>query len=169
MLGEDTIFGLPVHALVVHFAVVLVPLAAVGVVATAVRRDWRQRYLLPIALIAVLGAGAAFMAAQSGESLEHTVKDSARQTGTPARFAEHPEQGQRAEILAMVLAACTVGLFVMEQPLARDRGITDLHVNGAVVGCAVVAVLALGAMVIAGHSGAALVWRDLGNFVRGTG
>jgi hypothetical protein len=166
MLGVETIFGLPVHALVVHFAVVLVPLAAVGMISTAWRRDWRNRYLLPITLVAVLGAGAAFVAAQSGESLEHTVKASAREAGTSARFAEHPEQGERAEILAIVLAAGTVGLLVMEQPAVRSRGITDLQVNGAVLGCAVVAVLALGAMVIAGHSGAALVWRDLGNFVR---
>ena len=169
MLGLNKILGLPLHALVVHFAVVLVPLAAVGVLTIAFRPDWRQRYLLPIALIAILGAGAAFVAAQSGESLESTVKASARESGASANFSEHPEQGNRAEILAIVLPAGTVGLLVMEQPLARQRGITDLQVNGAVVACAVVAVLALGAMIIAGHSGAALVWKDVANFVRSGG
>jgi hypothetical protein len=168
MLGVDTILGLPVHALVVHFAVALVPLAALGVIATAWRREWRHRYMLPLAVIAVVGAGAAFAAAQSGESLEHTVRDSARETGASARFGEHPEQGDRAEILAFAFALSAVGLYTIEQPSLKRFRIKSSFTTVGVAACTVLALLAFGSMVIAGHSGAELVWKDLGNFVHAT-
>ena len=41
----DTIAGLPVHPLVVHFAVVLLPLATAGVIASALVPKIRTRYL----------------------------------------------------------------------------------------------------------------------------
>ena len=40
----DTIDGLPVHALVVHAVVVLLPLALLGTIAIAVRPAWRARF-----------------------------------------------------------------------------------------------------------------------------
>ncbi len=168
MLGVDTVFGLPVHALVVHFAVVLVPLAATGVLVTAWKSDWRQRYMLPLALIAVIGAGAAIVAASSGETLEHTVRTSAEATGASARFGDHPEQGNQAEILSIAFALGAVGLYSIEEPFLNLKrfGLTDLHTKGVIVICCVLAVLALISMIVAGHSGATLVWKDLGNFVK---
>ena len=40
----DTINGMPLHPLVVHGVVVLLPLAALGTIAIAVRPVWRRTY-----------------------------------------------------------------------------------------------------------------------------
>ena len=44
----DTVLGLPVHAIAVHAAVVLVPLMAVLTVLVAVLRRWRVRAAWPV-------------------------------------------------------------------------------------------------------------------------
>jgi hypothetical protein len=54
----DTFFGLPVHALVMHVVVVLVPLAAAGVLAIAVVPSWRTRFGVLVLAIATAGLAA---------------------------------------------------------------------------------------------------------------
>jgi hypothetical protein len=165
LLASWTITGLPAHPLIVHVAVILVPLAAIGLVATGWRADWRRHYSLPVALLAVAGALAAFLADQSGEGLEDRVRDAARAAGAVRpQLGDHPEDGQRAMILAFVLAGLAVALWAVDRwgtrfklPPWSDRAVYGV---GAVVSLA-----ALVVMVAAGHSGATLVWKDLGNFV----
>ena len=77
----DTIAGLPVHPLVVHFAVVLLPLATAGVIASALFSKIRTRYLGLSVLGVFFGTGAAFVAKQSGEAL-------AARVGLPVRHAD---------------------------------------------------------------------------------
>ena len=65
----DSIAGLPLHPLVVHFAVVLLPLGALGLVVLVLVPKWADRYgWLTVGAIAV-GTGAAFVAKESGEAL----------------------------------------------------------------------------------------------------
>ena len=71
----DKIFGLPVHILVVHAVVVLVPLCAVGAVVMLVSATWRERLRWAEVVLLTVAAGSAFVAKQSGENL----KDQARQ------------------------------------------------------------------------------------------
>ena len=58
------------HPLVVHAVVVLLPLAALGVVALAVRPAWRGRFGVLVVVIAALATAAVPLATDSGESLE---------------------------------------------------------------------------------------------------
>jgi uncharacterized membrane protein len=169
MFGIDEIAGLPVHALVVHFAVVLVPLAAIALIATGWKTDWRKRYALAIAVIAIAGAVAAFVAAQTGEDLAHTVRQSAAAAGARAPLGEHPEQGDNAEVAAITFAVAASVFFVLEQWSDQLHVLGDQVVRWrpavTYVAASGFAVLALTMMVIAGHSGAALVWKDVGNYV----
>ena len=65
----DLINGLPVHALVVHVVVVLVPLMSVVTVVFVVRPKWRPE--LPWAILGSAGAFlASFVAKESGEKLQ---------------------------------------------------------------------------------------------------
>ena len=55
----DTISGLPAHPLLVHVPVVLLPLAAVGVIVMLIRPAWHRRYrwaVLTIGAVGTLGA-----------------------------------------------------------------------------------------------------------------
>ena len=163
-LSIDEISGLPLHALVVHVAVILVPLAAVGLVATGWRPEWRKTYLLPIGLIAITGALAAILASSSGEALQDSVREAARASGTRVSFGEHPEQGDFARNMAMLFAAAVAGFWVVENWGARLR-VPAWGSNASYLVSSAIAVLAVISVIIAGHSGATLVWKDVGNFV----
>jgi hypothetical protein len=175
MLGIDTVLGLPVHVLIVHFAVVLVPLGALALLAAGWKQEWRKRYLLPIALVAIVGAGAAMVAAQSGEALQSSLSRTAEASGyqlssnaggeSDNALGDHPEQGNMAEIVSILLAGAVTGFFVLETWGHQYIEVTATHTRGAYALCSVLAVLAIAAMIAAGHSGATLVWKDLGNFV----
>ena len=157
------IAGLPAHPLVVHLAVVMAPLAAVALVSTGWRADWRRRYGPIVVALALIGALASLVAAQSGEALQEGVRRSAEAVGTTAQFGDHPEQGQLAEIAAFALAGMAIIVWATER--WREYLPAPRWTPGAAYSLALaVSVIAIGAFVVAGHSGATLVWKDLGTF-----
>ena len=62
-----TIFGLPAHPLLVHLAVVLVPVTAVAVVVATLRPAWRRRYHLPLFVMSVVGLLSILVARQTDD------------------------------------------------------------------------------------------------------
>jgi uncharacterized membrane protein len=161
VLGIDSGFGLPVHPLVVHVAVVLVPLAAFALIALGWKGEWRQRYALPIAVLALAGGAAAILAASSGETLVSSVRQAA---GTRVGFGEHPEQGDAARLFAVLFAGAATGLWILET-WREQLKLQPWTSTAAYLGSSVLGVVAIATMIVAGHSGAMLVWKDVGNFV----
>lgn len=159
----DKIFGLPAHPLLVHGAVVLVPLTALALIATGWRDAWRRAYYLPLTLLAVGGAVAAFLAKQSGEPLEESIRRAGKHVG------DHPEQGDTAFVSAVLLAGALVLLYAWQtwgESIRERLNLSGRFRLGAVSDNAVlwaaslpVAVFAVYAMIAAGHSGATLVWK----------
>ena len=87
----NNLFGLPVHPLLVHIPVVLIPLAtAIGSLLVAVRGSWRRTFAIPVAVVALAGAGGVFLAAKSGGSLEERVKET-------DLVHDHAAAGERAD------------------------------------------------------------------------
>lgn len=163
----DRLMGLPAHALIVHAAVVLVPLAMLALVVTGWRAPWRQVYALPVALLAAGGAFFAILAAGSGEPLEHRVRDAGRDQGLGrVNFGDHPEEGEMARTLAAVFALTAIGLFLVTRYGKRwnlpEWAPTAVYAVAALAGLG-----ATGIMVAAGHSGAELVWKDVGSLAAG--
>ena len=72
-----TVFGLPTHAIVVHATVVLLPLAALVVLLHAFWPAARRRLGVVTPLLAGVALVLVPLATQSGESLEHSVGESA--------------------------------------------------------------------------------------------
>jgi uncharacterized membrane protein len=139
------IFGLPVHPLVVHAVVVLVPLASLGliVMATSIKRS--KRYGGPVTLIAGIALGSAFLAMASG-------RDLAARFGYGAQ--EHFEMGEWMPWVALaVFVNCLLLWLLDKKPPKRSLPGTVLAIAGLVV-----AVVAIGATVYTGHLGAELVW-----------
>jgi len=141
------IAGLPMHPLVVHAAVVLLPLSAIVLIVLVFVPSWRTRFgWATIAGIAA-GTGAAFVAKESGEAL-------AAKIGIPA---DHALWGD-------ILVPVSVGLFVVAVAwlVLRNRAArTSSRSAVATVTGALAVVLALAATaitVIVGHSGAQAVW-----------
>ena len=151
----EELFGLPAHPLVVHAAVVLLPLAAIATVVCAAVPRWRRAYA-PLALVAaVLALGAVLFAQGSGEKLEHDVRKT-------ALVREHTEQGER--VLPWAIGVTVVAIAVTAAPsLARRR--PSIDGKGATAALVALALVAGGGAVFTtartGHSGAKATWNNV--------
>ena len=101
----DLINGIPVHPLVVHAAVVFVPLTALGLIAMAIWPRFSARYGWLVVGSGAIAAFSSFAAKQSGEALEERV-------GEPG--FDHADLGELMPIFAAVL------LVAVHRPVA-DR------------------------------------------------
>jgi uncharacterized membrane protein len=147
----DSIAGLPLHPLVVHFAVVLLPLAALGLVLLVAVPRWADRFgWLTLGVLAV-GTGAAFVAKQSGEAL-------AAQVGEPE---SHAAWGDLLPWLATGLLVLAGAWYLLHRAARRsNRG---RSAGSTVVGllAAAMALVVTGVTIVVGHSGAAAAWGDV--------
>ena len=101
----DLINGIPVHALVVHAVVVLLPLAVLGTLAIAVVPRWRQRYGWLVLAFAVVGTALVPVATSSGEALEERVGDP----------GEHAELGEQLLWFAIPLVVVLAVMLVLDR------------------------------------------------------
>lgn len=146
----DTIFGLPVHALVMHVVVVLVPLAAAGVVAIAAVPRWRERYGVVVLAIATAGLAAVPVATRSGGKLEDRLGAS----GVVARqINQHQVWGQRVIWPTLAMWLLAVALVLMDRQGRRGTAVKVVAVFAAVAALGAVA-----AVTITGHLGSTAVW-----------
>ena len=142
----DLVNGLPVHPLVVHAVVVLLPLAVVGAVALAVRPAWLRPYGPLIAGAAVLATVLMPVATSSGEALQERV-------GDPGR---HAELGDQLLWFSLPLTALLVALVYLDR--RTDAAQRTVRV---VTGLALVAALVAGVQTYrVGDSGARAAWGD---------
>ena len=85
----ETFDGLPAHPLVVHLPVVLVPLAALAVLALALRPRLLRTFGVVVTVLAGVGFAGALLATNSGEALEESFR-AAGQT-IPETLRDHAE------------------------------------------------------------------------------
>lgn len=149
----STFNGLPVHALLVHFVVVLAPLTAVLAILCAVWPAARQRLVWLVLALAVLTTGLSPLTTESGEWLEHHIEKS-------ALIEEHAELGDTMVFFALALLVAAILLAI--QHVRAHRGKTLSTALSAVITVfVVVASVATTVQVFRiGHTGANSVWHD---------
>jgi hypothetical protein len=159
----DEILGLPAHPLLVHGAVVLVPLAAAGVALIAFWPAARFRLGYAVVAIAAAGAMTAILAERSGESLEDRVDG----TELIEEHTELGETGTTAGVAVLVAAAAVVGTDVALRRRKSATADDPTPDSSSVTAAIIVGIFALvlaggGAIQVAriGHSGAKAVWND---------
>jgi len=154
----DLINGLPVHPLVVHAVVVLLPLAVVGTIAIAVVPRWRGTFGPLVVGIALVATVLVPVATSSGEALEKHV-------GDPGRHAELGDQLIWFALPLLLLSAALVWLS-RRSPSEGHGGEAGgvpprARLVSAVAALAVVAGLATAVQVYrVGDSGARAAWGD---------
>jgi uncharacterized membrane protein len=181
MLGPmlDTIFGLPVHPLVVHATVVLTPVATLLVAVCAVVPASRRRLVWPTVVACALACLTVAAAALSGGNLERRVG------GSPA-IHRHSEL---ADVLVFWVVAMSVAALLLAyvswyragapvaawlrvpDRLARRAAPAQLArlvavrwlLPAASVLSLVTAVGTMVAVVLVGHSGAQAAWAGVGS------
>jgi hypothetical protein len=167
----DTIFGLPVHALVVHATVVVVPAAALSVaLAAGWGRFRRWAGFLPL-LLSGLAVLLVPISTSSGEALEQRV-------GHSDVVENHAHLAEGLLLPVLVLALAAMALYwvhlkegAAEAPHGRMARIAERAGGPGRPGLAVMAVvslLAAGGSIATvvqvariGHSGAEAAWSDV--------
>jgi len=147
----ETVSGVPLHPLVVHAVVVLIPLAALGVFAIAVIAKWRYRYGGLVAVVAVVAAALVPVAVLSGRALKDLL-------GSNDDIDRHQQIAQTLLFTAFPLAILAILLWLIgrrtERGVATARGLVIL-----VATLGVVFALGVGVQVVLiGHSGANAAW-----------
>ncbi len=152
-----TVNGLPLHPLIVHLAVVAVPLAALGALLLGLAPRWRHQLRWPVIVTAIIAAGATQLAAMSGDAL----KDARHVTGVAMQV--HEAWAGRLQAGTWVLAALVVlAAWALPIPGPSAAGPTpQLPVpigNALVVLLPLLGLLELYLVYRTGDAGARLVW-----------
>lgn len=138
----DTVAGLPVHPLIVHFAVVVLPIAAISLMALIYVPKLKSKYSFITVIGVILGSAAVLIAKQSGEALSERV-------GLPI---EHADYGTYLTIAAFIFMSLSI-IWYRSSYGRRSRVVTPLGHVTVLAGVAV-----LGLTFLTGHSGAQSVW-----------
>ena len=148
-----TIYGLPAHPLLVHLAVVLVPVTGIAVILAMFRPAWRRRYHVVLFVMSVVGLLSIFVARQTGEEMYKWMN-------RDPPVAHHRSLANGALILMLLFTAATGAVaFVERRAVAASDGRrrTATMVTSALA--LVTAVLVTVWVVRTGHEGARLTWK----------
>lgn len=151
----DQVNGLPVHILVLHAAVIFVPLLALGAVVYAFAAPWRPKLAWAVALLGIVAPISTFVAKESGE----TLYDSRISTFSPKGkeiLAQHMDYGGMTfwfslglGLLALAMVAATF----------RPERKTPTALNLAFIVLSLVLAAGSGYYIFkTGDSGATAVW-----------
>ncbi len=160
----DTIGGIPLHPLIVHAVVVLVPLASLLLLLAAVSPRIRHWAGLLTPITATIALFLTPLASQSGEALQRRVQSS------PA-LEDHVELGDSLVFFVFVVAVLAWALWFLDRRARASA--TGTAADGvatrrsplltAVIVLSVLAVVATTVeVVLIGHSGAEATWSKVG-------
>ncbi|SDL34288.1 hypothetical protein SAMN04488074_110185 [Lentzea albidocapillata subsp. violacea] len=162
-----TIDGIPLHPLLVHAVVALLPLAALSSVAIALVPAWRRRYAWPVLGVTLAGVAAVPVAKQTGEDFQAALQNNGVQN--PA-IQIHADLGTTLLPIALGFGVAVIALLVAGRLADRERQAeaptTKTWRVLSVVVSVLVVLLAIGTTVQtvrAGHSGSEAVWSGVGS------
>lgn len=146
------ILGLPLHPLIIHAVVVLVPLSALGGIAISVLTWARKRYGSLVVIGSFGAAVCTYVAQIAGQSLYNS-----RAQNSPATNA-HAELGGQLLLWVILLFVGTVVVMVAQRLIDQDkpRGKIAL-ISGAVITVAM-AIVSVVQVLRIGHAGSVAVW-----------
>ncbi|QHC58661.1 DUF2231 domain-containing protein [Rathayibacter sp. VKM Ac-2760] len=156
-MNDWQINGLPLHPLLVHAVVVLLPLAALMLILGSLWPAARRRFGILTPIIALAALIAVPLTTQAGEALE-------RRTEPSAILEQHTELGDHLLPWAagLFLVALVQWLWFRRTRRTEDRPATRRPLVGIVLAVAAIAI-SVGAtidVVRIGDSGAQAVWSD---------
>ncbi len=157
----DEFLGLPAHPLLVHAAVVFLPLLAAIAVGYAVVPRVRPRVGWAAVLLSVAAPGAAFLAVQSGKALERRLTAAGYPPEILDQVDTHQSYGDLAFWFSLGLGVATLALVALTTDGPRLP--TAPRWVGLALSVVVIALaVATGVYVfLTGDSGASAVWQGV--------
>ncbi|HEU4421149.1 MAG TPA: DUF2231 domain-containing protein [Pilimelia sp.] len=155
----DEFMGLPLHPLVVHAAVVFVPLLCLLAVAYALVPRVRVFVGWAAAALAVIAPVVAWVATRSGLALEQKLISQGFSGDILTKISEHRQFGERTFYVSIPLGLVTLALVLLTGTRA-GRARTIPGWASVVLAAAVVVLAAVTAYYVfrTGDSGARAVW-----------
>jgi len=158
VLADNPFFlitGLPVHTLIVHFAVSMIPLSAIALIAIVLVPKWRGAFLWATLIGLTIGTGAAFISKLSGQALAAVVGVS--QT--------HSKWGDILPWLSLLLlVVALMWAWVSRHAAKQDPAPTISLGKGPQLALGLIAIVlsvaAFALTVVVGHTGAGAVWES---------
>lgn len=151
----ETVFGLPLHPLVVHGAVVLVPVAAILTILIAVSQDRRTRWGSLTWLLVTAALGATVVAKLTGDELGQSLYGDVLRLET----AEHGGHGTTTVWFTLGLWLAVSALLLVDFDRRRRHGYgSPVLVTAVAVAAIIAAMAATGQVVLTGWTGAENQW-----------
>ena len=148
---------LPIHPLVVHAAVILIPIAALIAIAF-LRPAWRMVLRWPLVVASGLAVVLAFVSRASGEVLKENLAEQTRGTVVGKAIDHHQELADRLWILLLVFFVVSVIAALLLPRLNNP-------IAGGIVAfiVAAIAVVVIVLAVQTGEAGSKAVWNPDGS------
>jgi uncharacterized membrane protein len=150
----DTVFGIPLHPLLVHAVVVLVPLSVLGTVVIALVPRWRGTYGWLVVAASAVSFAAVPLTTRSGKDLKESLTLGG---AVLEKVNEHQQMGER--VIWAVGAMFVFNLLLM---LAHRADRPAGQRTAMAVLAAVAALVSLVLVLITGHLGSTAVWNPAG-------
>lgn len=141
---EDLVLALgdlPLHPLVVHFAVILFPISLLGLIAVVMVAKLRSKHLLKAIAAVAITTPFVFLAQQSGEALSEVLYE-------PEPHAEYGEMLMPLALVTLLMAV--VFWWSLRGPKFLSQLLAVAVISLAFAGIAMT--------VVVGHSGATATW-----------
>lgn len=146
------LLGLPLHPLIVHATVIIVPLAGIGGLAIACLTFARDRYGWLVTVLALLGAILTLVTQKAGSDFAESF-----QRHTP-EMERHFELGNDLLPWTIALFVGTLAVMIGRRLLGKDRRIGRLVLLLGMIITVVSAILSIVQVARIGHAGAVAVW-----------
>lgn len=146
------IMGLPLHPLVVHAVVVLVPLASLGGIAISLWSAARRRYGWLTVAFAFAGAASTLVAQKAGEALAASLPQHS------ALLEKHISIGGGLLLWAILLFVGTTAVMISQRLIDQQQPSGRIALLVSKILTVVTAVISVVQVVRIGHAGATAVW-----------
>jgi uncharacterized membrane protein len=164
----EQVLGLPAHPLLVHAAVVFVPLLVVGALVYALVPLWRVRVRWAVTLLALVGPLCATFAKLSGDAFRSRLLGRGASGPILDKITQHKSYGDATMWSAIALGAVVLVLVYLtsgRRPLDRDRRQDGGESRPAMLLYGLLIVITAGLALVnafyvfkTGDSGARMVW-----------
>jgi len=142
-----TLAGLPLHPLLVHSAVVLVPLVAIGALVMSYLPSFSRRHGKIILILAVIAQVSVFLAKMSGEAFAEILDKNVE---------KHAELGEITPLLTLPMVVLIYLRWRMDRSGSTFGSVLIRRLTS--VALIVASVVSLVVIFLVGHSGASSVW-----------
>lgn len=151
MIKADELFGvvagLPLHPLVIHLSVVLIPLVAIGALVMSYLPSFSRRYGKAIFSLALIAQGSLFLSKVTGQALTNIMeKDMGR----------HASLGEIAPFITLPMVVLIYLRLRMDRSGTTFGSVVVRRLTSIALILASLASIAV--IVLVGHSGAESVW-----------